>query len=345
MLISSLALLALTLAELLVVETGSPDALCPNVKLVTEAVHARLGTLKEEQAGWRARYTIGHAPGTDEGDFIRLEVFDPTAQVRFTRDLPILNETCATLAQTIAIVVGTYFTSLASMDRIEDTTEQNTPVPVAEPVKDPIIDEKKASLVNNRLPPDSQSVKSPKSLRPKTTASGFRHSFGAGITTTISSMSRGLAICYVGAPGGHSNFGGIISIPLERTSEAVYEGSVEMSSIRGRFWYGPRIGSASYSLGAGPSLMIGLDSAEARELDEFREKKRFAMALGLLTDATLWVYPPIGFGFQGGFELNARTMSRRFVVEGPTRNLDKEVHVPPWFNGFIGLTLNASLSQ
>jgi hypothetical protein len=316
------------------------------VKLVTEAVHARLGTLKAEQAGWRARYTIGHAPGSDEGDFIRLEVFDPTNQVRFTRDLPILNETCATLAQTIAIVVGTYFTSLASMDRITETAESPTPVSVTEPVNDPIVDVKKATLVNNVIPPaDRESVKSPKSARPKAAASGFRHTLGAGVTTSVTSMSRGLAICYVGVPSGHSNLGGIISIPLERTSEAVYGGSVELSSIRGRFWYGPRMGSTGYSLGVGPSLMIGLDSAEARELDEFREKKRVAMALGLLTDATLWVYPPIGFGFQGGFELNARTMSRRFVVEGPTRNLDKEVHVPPWFNGFIGLTLNASLSK
>jgi hypothetical protein len=344
MLLFTLALGALTLTERLVVETGSPDALCPNVKLVTEAVHARLGTFKADQVGWRARYTIGHSPGSDEGDFIHLEVFNPTNQLRFTRDLPILNESCATLAQTIAIVVGTYFTSLTSMDRIAEAPEQPTPASVKEPITDGVREEKTSNL-EKTSPPEVASVQSPKSLQPTTTVSGFRHTLGVGVTTSVMSMSRGLTICYVGAPNAHSNLGWIISIPLERASESVYGGSVDMSSIRGRFWYGPRIGSTVYSLSAGPSLMIGVDSAEARELDELREKKRFAMALGLLTNATFWVYPPIGIGFQGGIELNARTMSRRFVVEGPTRNLDKEVHAPPWFNGFIGLTLNASLSK
>jgi hypothetical protein len=101
-------------SEGLAVETDSPDALCPDLATTRAAIHNRLGTLSlaSEQQGWIARYTVGHAPG-EQGDFVRLELIDPTGTRRLLRELPREGESCATLSQAIALVVERYFRELA----------------------------------------------------------------------------------------------------------------------------------------------------------------------------------------------------------------------------------------
>jgi hypothetical protein len=100
--------------EGLAVETESPDALCPDLATTRQAIHNRLGTLtldSSSRQGWTVRYTVGHAPGT-EGDFVRLDVLDPAGERRISRDLPVGGESCATLAQAMALVVERYFREL-----------------------------------------------------------------------------------------------------------------------------------------------------------------------------------------------------------------------------------------
>jgi len=54
-------------------ETGSPDALCPELEMTREIVARRLGSLiVEGRKGWLGRYTIGHAPAGNPRDFVRL---------------------------------------------------------------------------------------------------------------------------------------------------------------------------------------------------------------------------------------------------------------------------------
>src|SRR5205809_147541 len=65
------------------VETKTPDALCPDVRQVREAVRARLGEI-EGQGQWLASYTLVHrpeglAPG-DVGDVVRVELRDPSGK-------------------------------------------------------------------------------------------------------------------------------------------------------------------------------------------------------------------------------------------------------------------------
>jgi hypothetical protein len=105
---------AVPASEGLLVETGSPDALCPDLRATREAIRSRLGTLAldGDQQGWTARYTAGHAPGS-AGDFVRLELFDPGGARRLVRDLPRSDESCETLSQAIALVVERYFRELA----------------------------------------------------------------------------------------------------------------------------------------------------------------------------------------------------------------------------------------
>lgn len=98
-------------------ETGTPDALCPALEVTREAVTRRLGSLVVDgRKGWRARYTIGHAPFGSPRDFVRLELFNPEGTGELVRDLPIEGESCRTMAEVIALVLDRYFRGLVADD-------------------------------------------------------------------------------------------------------------------------------------------------------------------------------------------------------------------------------------
>lgn len=98
-------------------ETGSPDALCPELGVTREIVARRLGSLVVEgRKGWLARYTIGHAPSGRPRDFVRLELFNPQGEVELRRDLPIEGDSCRTMAEVIALVLDRYFRGLGATD-------------------------------------------------------------------------------------------------------------------------------------------------------------------------------------------------------------------------------------
>jgi len=109
-------------------ETGSPDALCPDLEMTRELVARRLGALVVEgRKGWRARYTIGHAPSGNPRDFVRLELFSPEGGVELRRDLPIEGDSCRTMAEVIALVLDRYFRGLGA-DGHEPTKHAEAPV-------------------------------------------------------------------------------------------------------------------------------------------------------------------------------------------------------------------------
>ena len=94
-------------------ETGSPDALCPELEATREIVARRLGSLTVEgRKNWLARYTIGHAPAGNPRDFVRLELFNPEGEVELRRDLPIEGDSCRTMSEVIALVLDRYFRGL-----------------------------------------------------------------------------------------------------------------------------------------------------------------------------------------------------------------------------------------
>ncbi len=118
-------LAASSLSPGLRVETGSPDALCPEQGATQAAIESRLGVVGVDgRAGWTARYTNWHVPDEDR-DFVRLEVTDPSGTRRLERDLPLAGESCSTMAHVIALVLDRYFREL-------DGGRESTPAPVVE---------------------------------------------------------------------------------------------------------------------------------------------------------------------------------------------------------------------
>lgn len=102
-----LSALSLTLLGVggLVVETPSPDALCPPLEPTREIVRARLGEL-EVEGTWRASYVLIHRA---KGDFVVLTLRDPEGNVQLQRELPAQGGACATLGQVIALVLERFF--------------------------------------------------------------------------------------------------------------------------------------------------------------------------------------------------------------------------------------------
>jgi hypothetical protein len=119
---SALAVLfLLQLEQGITVETDSPDAHCPNLHQTREAVSARLGAVQGN--GWHARYTIVHARGDVPRDFVLLELGAPDGKVRLRRELPI-GESCAAVAEAIALVLDQYFRALFAPDEAEGEKSQ-----------------------------------------------------------------------------------------------------------------------------------------------------------------------------------------------------------------------------
>jgi hypothetical protein len=115
-------------------ETGSPDALCPELQVTREIVARRLGSLVVEgHKGWLARYTIGHAPAGNPRDFVRLELFNPQGEVELRRDLPIEGDSCRTMAEVIALVLDRYFRGLGAGESspLDATDQAQPPTPVS----------------------------------------------------------------------------------------------------------------------------------------------------------------------------------------------------------------------
>ena len=100
------------------IETGSPDAFCPDLATTRAAVARRLGQLVvPDGSSFTARYTIGHAPSGTPRDFVRLELYAPDGKVQLARDLPLDGESCSTMADAIALVLDRHFRALLGREQ------------------------------------------------------------------------------------------------------------------------------------------------------------------------------------------------------------------------------------
>jgi hypothetical protein len=124
-------LIILAVAQGLMIDTPSPDALCPDLARTRETVHARLGEVGE--GDYRAVYTIVHERGDNPKDFVRLELFESSGTVRLRRELPI-GTSCAAVADAIALVLERYFRTLIDEERADADEEHEGSEPsTAEP--------------------------------------------------------------------------------------------------------------------------------------------------------------------------------------------------------------------
>jgi hypothetical protein len=235
----------------LTLETGSPDALCPDLATTRAAVERRLGQLVvADGSTFTARYTIGHAPAGTPRDFVRLELFGPDGAVQLARDLPLDGESCSTMADVIALVLDRHFRALLGREPAPEPAEPEPAPPLA--VSPPL-----QRAPDTRLPPAAVDTGASES---ESTAGAHRP---VGNSVSIELALREARLPALGARGLVSAWpevlvGGAVHVDLGQDRESVGAGEVSSREVVGRAFaaWAPRMGPLEAYVG--PGLRLGL---------------------------------------------------------------------------------------
>jgi hypothetical protein len=300
----------------LTIETGSPDALCPELASTRAAVSRRLGvlTLPEGSSGYRARYTIGHAPVGSPRDFVRLELFGPEGALQLSRDLP-LAESCSTMAEVIALVLDRYFRALLD-DEPEEPEEGST--------EDARLQENAPAVATGALPPPSApSSPSPAPVGPAdvppVTISGTRPIRLALVAFELAfrnAMEPALGVRTMIEPWSSIYVGTALQVGLLSEGENLAAGG--RASSRDATWRGYAAWGAQFGpvrTYAGPGIRLGVSRGTG--LDLTRSKVGYRAMTGAGLDAgAIWVTDEgWSFAVSAALDVWFPELSGRFYID------------------------------
>lgn len=295
------------------VETGSPDALCPDLGSTEAALERRLGTVVTAPGTFfRVRYTIGHAPQGSPRDFVQLELFAPDGTLQLSRDLP-LEGPCATLADVIAVVIDGHFRPLPHAEP-EPPAQSVASVPAPTPIDTP----EPIATALEAAPP---SARLPLLLGAELSA---RHPVGPVIGL--------FATAEIAA---HLYVAGALGFDLRSRSEPL-EGSARVSSrgahLQASAGYDAHIGPVHGLVG--PSLRLIVDRGSARGLPlEYTPGSRAVIAAGVYAGVLWRFHSRLALSLSSTFDWSLRGASGRFAIDG------REVLQPPGFELGVGVGL------
>jgi hypothetical protein len=318
------------------IETGSPDALCPELASTRAAVSRRLGALSlpDGSSGYRARYTIGHAPVGSPRDFVRLELFGPDGALQLSRELPLEGESCSTMAEVIALVLDRYFRALLAGEPEEESPPEALPAPSPPPA---------AST------PPSASASAPA----QTTASGLgptsspdlpRIAGGAAAPDRLrllafevafrNPVQPALGVRAMTEPWPSIYIGTALHVGLGSDSE-VLQGGGEVSSrdatLRVYVGWGPELGPVRTYIG--PGFRFSLSRGSGRGLESLDVGYRASGAAGLDAGA-IWVMADgWSFGVAAALDVSFAELGGRFYID------QEEVLAPKPLRGWVGMAL------
>lgn len=326
--------------EGLIIETGSPDALCPELASTQAAVRRRLGELivPGGSSGFRARYTIAHAPVGSPRDFVRLELYGPEGTLQLSRDLPLEGESCSTMAEVIALVLDRHFRSLLAHDGSDDepTAAATSEARSASPSPLP------GELAEVPASPDPRAagVPSADAASASTAAvspAGASHLASFGVEVGLRSPdlpALGVRALLELGPSWYA--GTALHLGLTAQTEALSgggEASSRHASWRLNLGYGPRLGPVRTFVG--PGLCLGIDRGSGDRLPQSGSGFRATWAVGLDVGA-LWVTDE-GWTFGVAAALDVTVLSGRFDIDG------QEVLTPEAVRGWFGLSMGHAL--
>jgi hypothetical protein len=294
------------------VETGSPDALCPDLGLTEAALERRLGTLVTAPgAFFRVRYTIGHAPQGNPRDFVHLELFAPDGTLQLSRDLPLEGQ-CATMADVIAVVIDGHFRPLPHEEpepRAMTQPALPAPAPIDEPERAPVARE---STAGARLP---------LVLGAELAA---RHPVGPVIGLRATAQIARPVYLTAG-----------LGLDLRSRSEPL-EGGGRVSARGAHLQL-----SAGYDLSVGPvhalvgpSLRFIVDRGSAEGLPvDYTPGSRAVIAPGLFAGVLWCFHERLALSLTSTFDWSLPGASGRFAIDG------RDVLEPPGFDVGVGVGL------
>lgn len=337
---AALALLGLLAAEAraeagLSVETGSPDALCPDLGSTRAAVRRRLGELivPGGSSGFRARYTIGHAPSGSPRDFVRLELFGPEGQLRLSRDLPLEGESCSAMAEVIALVLDRYFRAVLAGEPGAPAEEPAAPAPEVGtgPGSPPPLTG--APFPSPALAgPESDRAGAPDGARAESVGSG-RALVGLELAFAAPAQAA-LGLRALFEPWPQLFVGSGVHVGLLPEREALIDGGEVTSrqlTWRGYVGWGPELGRVR--LHVGPGIRLGIERGTGRELARGGSGYRALWAVGL--DGGAWWVSDGGWSVAASLALDVALpeLGGRFYIDG------QEVLEPAALRGWLGLAV------
>lgn len=289
----------------LILETGSPDALCPDLSTTREAVGRRLGTLVAPPgSGWMARYTIGHAPEGTPRDFVHLELFGPDGALQLSRDLPI-ETSCATMADVIALVLDRHFRGLPPHEQ---------PPPAATPPPP-------AALQPLDVSPSATEPPNDEGARLFLSAEvSARHPFAPRLG--LHAVGE-LGSTYLGLAASSS-----LAAERERLERG---GDVEVMSLtlHAHAGWGPDFGPVQTYVG--PSARLSIDRGSAHGLPEVDTRYRAVTGFGAQAGAMAFIGASWFLTLNATLDFTLGALSGRFMIDG------REVLEPSPIQGWTAL--------
>ena len=320
----------------LTIETGSPDALCPELESTRAAVRRRLGAIEPGgSAGFRARYTIGHAPVGALHDFVRLELFGPDGQLQLSRDLPLENDSCSTMAEVIALVLDRYFRGLLAREAAPDVVAAGgAPSPDASSAGSP------ALAPTPTEPPGAPSVPDPTAAAPGADAPGSppKNTAGessglVGLDLAFRSPSRpSLGVRASFEPWSHVYAGAALHVGLVSDTEELADGAeVTARGASLRAYLGWKLELDRVRAYVGPGLRFGVDRGRSEGLESTDVRYRATWGAGI--DAGAFWLSPGGWcaGLSAALDVTPSSLGGEFYVAG------REVLEPDTVSGWLGV--------
>jgi hypothetical protein len=314
------------------IETGSPDALCPELASTRAAVRRRLGELimPGGSSGYRARYTIGHAPVGSPRDFVRLELFGPEGDLQLSRDLPLEGESCSTMAEVIALVLDRYFRAVLAREPAgEARAEPGAPaepaagapsVPAAPPAESAL-----APAPGLAAPSASESATALADPRLRMVALELAWGSPAAAALGVRALLEAWPRVYVG---------GALHVGLLSESEAL-DGGGEVSSreatLRAYAGWGPALGKLRTHIG--PGLCLDLARGERTDLASGTARYRAIWAAGLDAGAVWVTDGGWAYGAAAALDISFAELGGRFYAEG------REVLEPKTVRAWLGVSV------
>lgn len=309
----------------LIIESGAPDSLCPDLSSTRQAVEARLGAVEPSaDRPWKARYTIVHAEG--EGDYIRLELFDAQGERRLVRDLPMAGETCSTMAQIIALVLDRFFRDLGAPE--PEVAPRAEPTPKAPPQPTPPAPEPIAPPPANFTPTRPVVL----GLWGGVGGEPLGPSLAASLRVSLSEQWQV----------------GVLAAWLTGEKEAASVGSgdaaASLRAMAGRGFVAWTGHSGRFEYRLGPEFLIQVEHASASQ--EVRSEPyqqsayRVRPGLGVHAGAAVWLLPQLALAVTGAVDASSST--RRFLIRDETQSEPIEVLKPSIFQGLFVAGLELS---
>ena len=276
----------------LVVETDSPDALCPPLESTRATVEARLGQVAFEGT-WRARYSQLHR---DDGDYLLLELRDAGGEVRLSRELPRAGESCATLSQVIALVLERYFR------RFEDPESNAEPDPDLATTSPPRAPERDRGSAASERPQAASDAAVP------------RHSFELG--GHAGTWYSAIAARYVYSFSGSALFAAAeLAMAPVADEERVWEGRGELRRGGIELWAGGRLRlTPAFELRFGPTLSGVVEHVATFELESTSSAMRWVPSAGLRLGFTADLTRSAGVFLDAGGSYTVAALAPAFRV-------------------------------